>query len=199
MSYCVHVWSLMTWLCNSYLSHNLIRRDNLTADISFIYCFKRYYISHTLHISLMHIPLVYILSTFFFFPFFFPFPSKWNWDFYREKICKFAFASHACLSKVEGSPARSHVVILVNKVRNQEWEICEVKKCQCLLFWLWLSVQFEKMLLEPWSWNRSTMKRKLLWIDRGGWEMGVWRDVRNKRDVKKLLSGLVKKNNNREL
>lgn len=37
------------------------------------------------------------------------------------------------------------------------------------------------------------MKRKLLWIDRGGWEMGVRRDVRNKRDVKKLLSCLVKK------
>lgn len=109
----------MTWLHNSYLSHNLLRRDNLTADISFIYCFKRYYIIHTLHIPLMYIPLMYILSTFFFFPFFFPFPYKWNWDFYREKICKFAFASHACLCKVEGPLARSHVVILVNKVSQK--------------------------------------------------------------------------------
>lgn len=63
----------MTWLHNSYLSHNLLRRDNLTADISFIYCFKRYYIIHTLHIPLMYIRLMYILSTFFFFPFFFLF------------------------------------------------------------------------------------------------------------------------------
>lgn len=140
MSYCVRVWSLKTWLCNSYLSHCLIRRDNLTADISFVFCFKRYYTSHMLHIPLMCIPLIYIFLTFFFFPF----VSKWNWDFYRKKNCKLVFASHSCLCKVEGPPARSDAAILIKLVRNQELEICEVKKWQLLVFWLRLSVRFEK-------------------------------------------------------
>lgn len=59
-SFFVYVWSLKTWLCSSYLSHYLIGRDNLTADISFVFSFKKYCISHSFRIPLMHILPFYI-------------------------------------------------------------------------------------------------------------------------------------------
>lgn len=54
------------------------------------------------------------------------------------------------------------------------------------------------MFLEPWSWNRSIMKRKLLRIDRGGWETVSEEMWKTKGMWKSCLAALSEKKN-REL